>query len=482
MKGKLIQVVGTSSGAGKTTLVLSLCRYFSNAGLRVAPFKAVNMSLNSISLRDGSEISRAQWLQALAARTPPVKEMNPILLKPQGNGSQVIADGRSMGKMTIAGYYEWMNDHGRDLVLKSLNHMLENYDLVIAEGAGSPAEINIENRDLANVFIARQGSFPVLLVGDIDRGGVFASLYGTYSLMPDRNLVKFFIINRMRGDFKLLASGIEMLEKLTGVKTVGIIPYVNNINLPGEDSLDYPASRNSNAKVAVVKYPNMENYSDFDLLMMMGSVNFVDAGNVESIGNASLIVLPGSKIVDADLDYVIESGIAEAISSALAKGARVLGICGGYQMLGKVIADPHEVQAKRTMRGLGLLDVDTVYEKEKTTREVSYRISPALVPEEKMYSGYEIHYGRIGRNGERPLLVTDHGEEGSVTVDGRVMGTNVHGILENGEFLQYLIGGIDLKVRYEELLDANINRLTNIFIDNMDIREIEKLAEPVNQK
>ena len=226
MTGRLIQVVGTSSGAGKTTMVLALCRHFNNRGLKVTPFKAVNMSLNSISLRDGSEISRAQWLQALGARIYPKREINPILLKPQGDGSQVISEGRPVGKMTIDEYYGWMKSKGRDVVLKSLNYLLENYDLVVAEGAGSPAEINMEDRDLANTFIARQGKFPVIIIGDIDRGGVFASLYGTYSLMPDRELVKLFIINRMRGMFSLLNPGIEKLERLTGVRTAGVIPYI----------------------------------------------------------------------------------------------------------------------------------------------------------------------------------------------------------------------------------------------------------------
>ena len=476
MTGRLIQVVGTSSGAGKTTMVLALCRHFNNRGLKVTPFKAVNMSLNSISLRDGSEISRAQWLQALGARIYPKREINPILLKPQGDGSQVISEGRSVGKMTIDEYYGWMKSKGRDVVLKSLNYLLENYDLVVAEGAGSPAEINMEDRDLANTFIARQGKFPVIIIGDIDRGGVFASLYGTYSLMPDRDLVKLFIINRMRGKFSLLNPGIEKLERLTGVRTAGVIPYIGNINLPGEDSLDYPSLRSSGARVAVIRYPYMENYSDLDLLIMSGNITYVDKSNAEVIDESNLIILPGSKIVGLDLDYIIDSGIAARISSALARGARVLGICGGYQMLGKTISDPNGVQMGSTRNGLGLLDIEVIYREEKTTREVTYRVSHDIIPEGKVRNGYEIHYGVISRNGEKPLLLTELGDEGSVSPDGKVMGTNVHGILENVEFLRYLIGPMDLKVSYEELIDSNIERMTNIFIDNMDIREIEKLA------
>ncbi len=465
VKLKIIQVLGTSSGAGKSTIAMALCRIISDMGIKVSPFKAVNMSLNSVAIADGSEIARAQYVQAYAARTEPLNLMNPILLKPEGGiSSQVIVLGKSRGKMEIPEYYEFIKNEGSGIIKDSLKKLAEDNDAVIAEGAGSPAEINILDRDYANTYVSKIFKTPALLVSDIERGGAFASLYGTLKLMPDSDLVRWIMINRMRGDKGLLADGIKKIESITGKKLVGIIPYYDGY-IPGEDSLDYLKDQYPNEDVAVIKYPFMENYSDVDILNMSGNgfINITER-NKEKILDAKLIILPGSKNVAEDLKYLRRNRMDDLIAEAHRRGSRILGICGGYQMLGHFINDN-----KETLRGLGLLDVDTEYSSNKTVRRVEYSLDNSHIKSRK-YSGYEIHYGTVINRGEEPLNITGSGKEGSISKDGSIIGTNVHGILENADLSRYLTGkAIRPMDRY---LEDNIAKFSRIFKENTDLSEI----------
>lgn len=470
---KVLQVLGTSSSSGKSTIAMALCRYFSDLGLRVSPFKSVNMSLNSVSIEGGYEIARSQWLQAKAARVEPEKEMNPILLKPEGDGhSQVIVLGKSIGVMSYADYGEFLSAEGREIVVKALNYLTSRFDLIIAEGAGSPAEINLLNRDLANSFVSSIYGTPAVLVADIERGGVFASIYGTVSLMPHSDLLQWIIINKMRGSKELLKTGIDKIQEMTGKKIIGIMPYTD-FRLPGEDSLDYENSKIPGSLVGIIKYPHMENYSDVDPLITANiGYSYITAPEHYERGNFGTIILPGSKNVEDDLKFVRESGLDRAVMEHAAAGGKVLGICGGYQMLGKEIRDPSRVQAHADiMPGLGLLDCFTEYRKEKTVRPVRFKYAnETLTPVQR--SGYEIHYGEIITH-ENPLLLTDHGPEGSLSKSGNIMGTNIHGVLEDPEILS-LIAHRPVRMDFSREMEKNIDSFTKAFIENVDLDIIKR--------
>ncbi|MEM0157942.1 MAG: cobyric acid synthase [Thermoplasmataceae archaeon] len=464
MAGKVIQILGTSSDAGKSTIAMCLCRYLSDKGFKVAPFKAVNMSLNSVSIEGGHEIARAQWLQAKAARTEPSAEMNPYLLKPEGGSrSQLIESGRSHGSMTYLEYGEYMKANAPRVIRSSLDSLLSRYDIVVAEGAGSPAEINLEHRDFANTFVSSLYNSPVLLVADIDRGGVFASIYGTISLMERPDLVRGIIINRMRGDSSILTNGIKKIEEMTNKRIIGVMPFVEN-TLPGEDSLNYTSPKLISSDIAVVAYPHMENYSDVDPLFSAGlGCTFVHRAD-EIRETTRVIILPGSKDVQADLEFLRNNGLAEKIKDRARQGARLLGICGGYQMLGTRINDYGNVEMRsKSVEGLGLLPCETSYSREKTVRKVKFR---TLVGNDaSQHSGYEIHFGTVhGR--ANPLNITEYGPEGSIT--GNIMGTNIHGILEDSAFLSYLTG-TNITKDYGEDLERNIDNMTKAFIENVDV-------------
>ena len=472
--GKIILVTGTSSGAGKSTIVTALCRILSDMGYRVAPFKASNMSRNSVSLDDGSEIARAQWLQAVAARVSPSKEMNPVLLKPEGNrASQVILDGRSCGVMDIAAYREFLATKARDVVGRSLRKLAESYQVVVAEGAGSPAEINITDYDLANTFVLENFNPVTILVADIDRGGAFASILGTLSLMRNPSSVRGIIINRMQGDASMLGPGISAIENRTGTMFLGVVPMFHGLAIPGEDSLDYHRERLTGSRICVIKTPYMENYSDVDPLVSFGiGFTFVDGGNSDILRCCELIVLPGSKNVFLDLEYLRETGLERSILEAKSQGKKIIGICGGFQILGMEISDPGGVQSHGgTFRGLGLLDVDFTYTGLKTTRQVEYITKVPQSAPEKWFRGYEIHYGYAQRTGEPPMNLTRNGDEGAVSSDSRIFGTNIHGILENTTFLGYLLHA-EIHDDYSRSLERHIDRLATVIRDNVDIAAI----------
>jgi len=465
---KMIQVLGTSSGSGKTTIAMALIRIFFRSGYRVAPFKAVNMSLNSVIVEGEYGIARAQWLQAKAANTDPTRFMNPILLKPEGMGaSQVIVLGKSLGKMTIPEYYEFITKDGKRVIREALDRISDGYDLIIAEGAGSPAEINLLDRDMANVYVSSIYNTPAILVGDIDRGGVFASIYGTLSLMPRPDLVRWIMINKMRGDASLLEPGLKKLENLTGKKVIGVVPYSEN-RLPGEDSFDYDHPRSRGSKIAIVRYPFMENYSDLDPLIYTDTgYNYVTAENASDLSDADLIVLPGSKNVFADLEYMRKNGIDRIIIDSAGR-AKILGICGGYQMLGQRIT-MGEISAD----GLGLLRAKTNYERTKTTRSVRYRVDNKIISG-TWEEGYEIHYGTVINLGDEKMNETDNGPEGNVDAGRLIFGTNIHGILADRSVFRFMTGR-DIGDP-EERLRSEIDRFADAVRSSIDVAELIEYA------
>ena len=475
-KPKIIQVLGTSSNSGKTVIAMILCRYLSDRGHSVAPFKSINMSLNSVSLSGGYEISRSVWLQSTAARTVPSRYTNPFLLKPEGrHGSQVIMLGRSRGIMTVDAYYRFLRSQAPGVIRKSVDRLTGNYDVLVAEGAGSPAEINLAHHDFSNIFVSALHGTPAILVGDIDRGGVFASLYGTIKLMRKPELVRWLIINKMSGNFSMLRPGFRKLEKLTGKTVIGVMPYVGGVTLPGEDSLDYIHERTKGGSVAMVRYPFMENYSDIDPLYAYGTgLNFITPENADELSAARLIILPGSKRVDDDLNYLRSSGLADAVLRAAERGAFIVGICGGYQMLGKKIRfRAGSSNSVREMDGLGLLNVTTVYSKRKNVRRICYSLDNDIMKDEGQYEGYEIHYGEVLNRSEKSLLRVNGQGEGAISVDKCVFGTNIHGILENSTVLNYLLGSSVSREDYQSIVNRNIDRLVSEFVSNVDMSEID---------
>jgi adenosylcobyric acid synthase len=409
-----LMVCGTASDAGKSTLVTALCRSLARRGVRVAPFKAQNMALNSFVTLDGDEIGRAQGVQALAAGIEPDVAMNPILLKPTGErSSQVVVRGHPIGVMTAAEYHA-AKPQLLGTVLDALADLRSRFDVVLCEGAGSPAEINLLDHDIANLRIAAEAGFPAVIVGDIDRGGVFAALYGTVALLPDgyRRLVGGFVINKLRGDPGLLFDATAELEARTGVPTLGVLPMLPAplVTLDAEDSLALDAPRPAagppvadGLDVAVVRFPWIANITDLDAVAVEPGVTVRLVRSAADLGRPDVVVLPGTKSTVADLHWLRREGLPDAI---LASGADVLGICGGYQMLGEKIDDPVESGAG-VIDGLGWLSVRTEFLADKTVRRVGT-------------AGYEIHHGRV---------VGD----GTASSDGRIRGTTVHGLFEDDE-------------------------------------------------
>ncbi|MEL9914793.1 MAG: cobyric acid synthase [Thermoplasmatales archaeon] len=470
-RGKLILVLGTSSGSGKSTLTTALCRMLSNMGYKVSPFKSVNMSRNSISLDDGSEIARAQWLQAVAARAHPENNMNPVLLKPESEGmSQVIIKGKSVGSLSVRDYQKLIGNEGKKAVISSLESLLSRYDVVVAEGAGSPSEINLRGTDLSNSFILSNYDPYAILVADIERGGVFASILGTVELMMNPEKLKGIIINKMRGDQSILNYGIEEIESRTGKSVIGVLPYLDDITLPGEDSLNYESEPIVNSKICVVKYPYMENYSDLDPLNAYGiGYVYLTAKNMDIINSCDLIILPGSKNVFRDIEYLRASGIWDRLKNA----KRIVGICGGFQILSERIDDPEMVQAPSgSYTGLGLLKCSFTYRKEKTTRAVSYTIKNSYISCDAE-QGYEIHYGEMTSSEEEYFGLIDGKGEGAMSKDGMIIGTNIHGILENRCFLKFLLN-VSLDEKYSNILDKNIEKLAKEVEKRIDISDLLK--------
>jgi len=490
VRGSLL-VCGTASDAGKSLVTAGICRWLSDQGVSVAPFKAQNMALNSAVTAGGAEIGRAQAMQAAAARAVPEAAMNPVLIKPSGpRHSQVLLLGRPYADADARGYQD-LKPVLRAAVVEALHDLRSRYDVVVCEGAGSPAEINLRRGDLANMGLARAAGMPVLLVGDIDRGGVFASLYGTLALLEpaDQALVAGFLINKFRGDHTILAPGLEHLRRLTGRPTLGVLPWLDGLWMDVEDSLALEAPRpeavaangGDTLEVAVVRLRWMSNFTDADALAAEAGVSVRFTRSAADIERADLVVVPGTKATVEDLDRLRESGLADALCRRAAAGAPILGVCGGYQMLGEAIVD--EVESRRgAVPGLALLPVETVFAPDKILRHVNGTVplvggAPA--------TGYEIRHGRIARHGERPL-VDDGTPSGEGCFAGAVLGTSWHGFLEGDEARRGLLSWVAARRgrrwipgsgTFAAAREAHLDRLGGLITEHADTGALTRLIE-----
>ena len=438
-QAKCIMVQGTMSGAGKSLLCAGLCRIFAQDGLKTAPFKSQNMALNSYVTQDGLEMGRAQVVQAQAAGKEPDVRMNPILLKPSSDiGSQVIVNGEIRGQMSAAEYFRMKRQLIPD-ILEAYHSLAAENDIIVIEGAGSPAEINLRTDDIVNMGMAELVDAPVLLAGDIDRGGVFAQLYGTVALLEEKERARIggLIINKFRGDEAILRPGLTMLEEKTGIPVLGVVPYLH-VNIDDEDSLA-PCLENGSSKkaldIAVIRLPRISNFTDFSLLDEHPAMGVRYVQSARELGSPDLVILPGTKSTLSDLLWMRQSGLEAAVCKLAHAGIPVLGVCGGYQMLGETLSDPHGTEGGGQMRGMGLLPIDTVFSDRKTRTRMQAKV---LAPEFSgaMLSGYEIHTGKTTVRGDAFCLLENGQPEGCVS--GNVFGTYLHGLFDTGILTQRL--------------------------------------------
>jgi adenosylcobyric acid synthase len=491
-------IQGTGSGVGKSIIVAGLCRIFRDQGINVAPFKAQNMALNSFITGEGGEIGRAQAYQAEAARIEPSIDMNPVLLKATGEaGCQVILNGKVHANMRADEYYAF-KEHAWKTVTAAYERLSRRHDLIIIEGAGSPAEINLANDEVVNMSVARHANAPVVLVGDIDKGGVFASLYGTIALLDgDAEYIKAFIINKFRGDLKILKPGLTMIEERTNRPVLGVIPYLGDLGLHEEDGI--PLERiwwpekgkfaGRKLKIVVLRLRYISNFTDFDPFLYEDDVELVYSLREADIEHADMVIIPGSKNTVQDLLLLRESGIEGSIRRAAEKGIPVTGICGGYQMLGRKIIDPHGIEsAHREIDGFGLLDVETILETTKVTSQVE-AVSGAEWSEKEKLKGYEIHMGRtegtiglfnIRRLGSQSASISDGSSK------GKVWGTYIHGIFDNDHFRRNIINDLRRARRldditeitdFEKARDRALDKWAEVLKTSLNMSLVEKLIQ-----
>ena len=478
-----LMVQGTTSDAGKSTLVTALCRWLIRQGVGVVPFKPQNMALNSAVTAEGGEIGRAQAVQAQAAHLAPHTDMNPVLLKPNSDtGSQVIIHGRAVTSMNAVAYHDY-KAIAMQAVLASHARLSQAYSVVMVEGAGSPAEINLRANDIANMGFAEAVDCPVLLIADINRGGVFAHLVGTLELLSpsEQARVKGFIINRFRGDIALLQPGLDWLEARTGKPVVGVLPYVMDLHLEAEDGIDQRQYDKADQvlKVVVPVLPRISNHTDFDPLRLHPQVDLQFVGPGQAIPAADLIILPGSKSVRSDLAYLRANGWDTAVARHLRYGGKVLGICGGLQMLGEQVHDPLGLEGPAgSSDGLGLLAFSTTLEEEKQLRNVRGR----LRLEDAEVSGYEIHAGvTTGDALTRAAVVLDDGRsDGAQSADGQILGTYLHGLFETPAACSALLRWAGLQdvqaVDYHALRERDIERLADLVEHHLDTDLLRNLC------
>ena len=496
------------SNSGKSFLTAALCRIFHQDGYQTAPFKSQNMALNSYITDDGLEMGRAQVMQAEAAGIPPAVDMNPVLLNPTSHmGSQIIVRGEVAGNQSAMDYYRDKQKY-IPCIMESFRRLEESYDVIVLEGAGSPAEINLKDHDIVNMGMARLADAPVILVGDIDRGGVFASLYGTVSLLEEeeRRRIKGLVINKFRGDVKILEPGLAMIEDLTGIPVLGVIP-MEQIDLDDEDSLsdrlNDRGSVDEMLNIAVIRLPHISNFTDFNVFEQWEGVNLRYVSRPAQIGRPDLIILPGSKNTMADLKWLRECGMEGQILRLAETGVPVMGICGGYQMLGKEVYDPDQVESGGRMRGMGLLDAGTVFASEKVrTRVTGTLISavPGLAKpdggcddgHEGSVSGYEIHMGKTENlGGCAEWIRLDNGQCGGLTDRLRpVFGTYLHGIFDDGGFAEGLLTsladkkGITLEGSEKSRFDykeEQYDKLAALVRKSLDMEQIYRIMEAADR-
>ncbi|MEM9561724.1 MAG: cobyric acid synthase [Actinomycetota bacterium] len=490
-------VCGTTSNSGKTTVVAGLCRSLRRAGVRVAPFKAQNMALNSAVTRTGHEIGRAQYLQAQAAGVEPEVAMNPVLLKPTGErSSQVVVMGRPIGTLSAVEYHEAKPELFA-LVLDALADLRSRFDVVLVEGAGSPAEINLLANDIVNLRLAEAAGLPAVVVGDIDPGGVFASLYGTVAVLPDelRSLVGGFIINKLRGDPALLLDGTDQLARLSGLPTIGVVPMLDGLRLDAEDSLALDApfepAIDASLDVAVIHLPRISNFTDLDALALEPDVAVRYVRSARELGRPDLVVIPGSKATVSDLSWLRTRGLDRAIA-ALGDTTTIIGICGGYQMLGRSIDDDVESGDGRCT-GLGLLPVETTFGPDKV---LACRIGTAIG---QPVSGYQIHHGRVTRSdtdgggGGSDVWLSLDGDEPEGIRNGRVYGTTLHGVFDTDGFRHRFLGDVAARAGATftpgdrtpaEHRERELDRLADHLETSIDLPAIAELiasAEPAGR-
>ncbi len=490
---KNIMLLGTGSNVGKSIITAGLCRIFYQDGYSVAPFKSQNMALNSFITKDGKEMGRAQVVQAEAANIEPESWMNPILLKPTTDRkSQVIINGKVYKNMDAREYFAYKHNLKKD-IMKAYGHIRENFDICVLEGAGSPAEINLKEDDIVNTGMAEMADAPVILVADIDRGGVFASIYGTIKLLlpHEQERIKGVIINKFRGDKTLLEPGIEMIEELTGVPVLGVVPYVK-LGIEEEDSLGidkYNEKKEGKVRISVIKLKHISNFTDIDALAHYEDVSLKYVERASDLGNEDIIIIPGSKNTVEDMKDLIEKEINTRIVRLAKSGTIVFGICGGFQMLGQKIMDPHKIESGiGEISGLGLLPIETVMEKAKTTTQYTNTLknteNSILEGSEGIpVKGYEIHQGYSylgstfleGKSQEQAVreCIFGDGILKGMAKDN-IIGTYIHGIFDNSEFTGHILN----KVREKKGLDR-INE--NFSFTEYKDREYDKLAQVLRE-
>ncbi|ELA7622642.1 cobyric acid synthase [Vibrio parahaemolyticus] len=471
-----LMVQGTTSDAGKSVLVAGLCRVLARKGINVAPFKPQNMALNSAVTKDGGEIGRAQAVQAQACNIEPTVHMNPVLIKPNSDtGAQIILQGKALSNMDAASFHDYKKV-AMNTVLDSFSKLTKEFDSIMIEGAGSPAEINLREGDIANMGFAEAADVPVIIVADIDRGGVFAHLYGTLALLSESEQarVKGFVINRFRGDIRLLQSGLDWLEEKTGKPVLGVLPYLHGLNLEAEDAITAQQELNSEVKLNVVVpvLTRISNHTDFDVLRLNPDINLRYVGKGEKIDKADLIILPGTKSVRDDLAYLKSQGWDKDILRHIRLGGKVMGICGGYQMLGKTIDDPDGVEGEPgSSEGLGLLNVHTVLTGSKQLTKTEAVLN--LNNQKAKVKGYEIHVGRSQVLDEQPLKLDNGERDGAISECGQIMGTYLHGCFDEAEALNLItewVNGTQVKQQdFEVLKEQGINRIADAIEQHMNL-------------
>ncbi len=481
---KYLMFQGTSSHVGKSILTAALCRNFFRAGVHVAPFKAQNMALNSYVTADGLEMGRAQVAQADAAGLAPIVEMNPVLLKPTGNStSQVIINGKPIGVMSAAEYHQGYALKAFDAVKSALEKLSAEFELIVIEGAGSPAEVNLKANDIVNMRVAKYLNAPVILVADIDRGGALASIVGTLELLDEdeRELVKGIVINKFRGDVNLFLPAVEFLENKTGKPVLGILPYIEKIGVDDEDSvsLDDKISSGGEINIAVIRLGKLSNFTDFDSLAGEVDVNLFYAKTADEIDAADVIILPGSKNTSEDLIFLRENKFAEKILQQAKSGTPIIGICGGFQMLGEKIFDPLQTESVHVeLDGLKLLPIETTFSREKFTRQVTIdKVDFEFLGEKicaENLNGYEIHAGKTSNLSDK------------IFVRENIFGTYVHGIFDNDKFRRQFLNSIRRKKNLPPIENLrnlraerqkNYDRLAKIVRENLNMELLQKIID-----